>query len=42
MGADGVFLWGSSGDAHVSGYSDTITSFLKDTVGHDSQLQSLW
>jgi hypothetical protein len=33
MGADGVFLWGSSGDAHVSGYSDTITTFLKDTAG---------
>ena len=33
MGADGVFLWGSSSDAHVSGYSDTITTFLKDTAG---------
>ena len=33
MGADGVFIWGSSGDDHVSGYSQTITTFLKDTAG---------
>jgi hypothetical protein len=33
MGADGVFMWGSSSDAHVSGYSKTITDFLTSTVG---------
>ena len=33
MGADGIILWGSSGDAHVSGYDDTLTAFLASTVG---------
>eukprot|EP00658_Telonema_sp_P-2_P060663 TRINITY_DN49510_c0_g1_i1.p1 TRINITY_DN49510_c0_g1~~TRINITY_DN49510_c0_g1_i1.p1 ORF type:complete len:341 (-),score=43.97 TRINITY_DN49510_c0_g1_i1:159-1181(-) len=33
MGADGVVIWGSSGDAHVSGYESSITDFLGATVG---------
>ena len=33
MGADGIIIWGSSSDAHVSGYDGTITSFLRSTVG---------
>ena len=33
MGADGIIIWGSSEDAHVGGYSGTITSFLEAAVG---------
>jgi len=33
MGADGILLWGSSGDDHVSNYTGIITSFLQSTVG---------
>lgn len=33
MGADGIILWGSSSDAHVSGYDTTINKFLEGTVG---------
>lgn len=33
MGADGIFMWGSSSDAHVGGYAKTITDFLTSTVG---------
>ena len=33
LGASGILMWGSSSDAHVSGYSETITSALQSTVG---------
>jgi hyaluronoglucosaminidase len=33
MGADGIIIWGASSDARVTGYSNTIESYLKTTVG---------
>jgi hypothetical protein len=33
LGGDGIIMWGSSSDAHVDGYAQTITQFLQSDAG---------
>merc|ERR1712039_231178 len=33
LGCEGVIVWGSSSDAHVSGYCDSIGEYIRSTAG---------